>query len=47
MDVLFKPFVRLWDWIDQIGGFPGKLIFVIVVIMLILGFVTWFNNKNR
>jgi len=47
MDVLAKPFVRLWNWVDQVGGFPGKVVFVIMVIMVILGFVTWFNNKNR
>jgi hypothetical protein len=47
MEVLTSPFVKLWNWVDHTGGFPGKVIFVIIVIMLILGVVTWVGNKNR
>src|SRR5262245_7227636 len=24
VDVLASPFIRLWNWVDQVGGFPGK-----------------------
>ena len=47
MDILTRPFVRLWDWVDRTGGFPGKVVFVIIVIMTILGVITWVGNKNR
>ena len=46
MNVLTSPFVRLWSWVDQTGGFPGKVIFVIIVIMTILGVITWVGGGS-
>jgi hypothetical protein len=47
MDVLMSPFVNLWTWVDRVGGFPGKAVFVIGVVMLVLGIISWVNGKNR
>lgn len=46
MDVLFSPFVRLWNWVDQVGGYPGQVFFIIAVIMVVLGGLTWYSNKR-
>jgi hypothetical protein len=46
MDELARPFVRLWDWVEQVGGFPGKVFFICAVIMLIVGGLTWYSNKR-
>jgi hypothetical protein len=43
---LASPFVRLWDWIDRVGGYPGKVLFLSAVIMLVLGGLTWYGNKR-
>jgi hypothetical protein len=46
MNELVQPFVRLWTWVEQVGGFPGQVFFVVAVIMLIIGALTWFANKK-
>jgi hypothetical protein len=46
VDVIFSPFVRLWNWVDQVGGYPGQVFFVCAVIMLLLGGLTWYGNKR-
>jgi hypothetical protein len=46
VDELARPFVRLWDWVEQTGGFPGKVLFLCAVVMLIVGLLTWFSNKR-
>lgn len=46
VDELARPFVRLWDWIDQVGGFPGKVFFICAVLMAVIGGLTWFSNKR-
>lgn len=46
MNELAEPFVRLWDWIDRVGGFPGKVFFLCAVVMLVIGILTWFSNKR-
>jgi hypothetical protein len=46
MSELSRPFVRLWNWVDQVGGFPGKMLFIMLVILLILGFFMWLNNRK-
>jgi hypothetical protein len=46
VDVIFSPFVRLWNWVDQVGGYPGQIFFVCAVIMLVLGGLTWYGNKR-
>jgi Ni,Fe-hydrogenase I cytochrome b subunit len=46
VDVIFSPFVRLWNWVDQVGGYPGQVFFVCLVIMVLLGGLTWYGNKR-
>jgi hypothetical protein len=43
---LTKPFERLWEWIDKTGGFPGKVMFACIVVMLIVGGFTWISNRR-
>ena len=46
MSELARPFVYAWTWVEQVGGFPGQVFFVVAVIMLILGALTWFGNRR-
>ncbi len=46
MNELAKPFLYVWNWVDNVGGFPGQVLFVVAVVMLIIGFLTWFGNKK-
>lgn len=46
MDELARPLVRLWDWVDHVGGYPGKALFIGAVVMLIVGGLTWYGNKR-
>jgi hypothetical protein len=43
---IFRPFVRLWEWVDRVGGFPGQVFFVVAVIMTVVGILTWYGNKR-
>jgi hypothetical protein len=46
VDELALPFVRLWDWVGEVGGFPGRVFFLCVVVMLVIGGLTWYSNKR-
>ena len=46
MSELFRPFVRAWEWMERVGGFPGQIFFVVVVIILIFAALTWFGNRR-
>ena len=46
MDELALPFVRLWDWVDRVSGYPGKALFIGTVVMLIVLGLTWYGNKR-
>ena len=46
MDQLAIPFVRMWDWVDRVGGYPGKAFFMACIVMLIVGGLTWYSNKR-
>ncbi len=46
VDVLARPFVRLWQWFDQVGGLPGQIFFCCAVVLGILGVATWYGNKR-
>ena len=46
MDEIVLPFVRLWDWVDRSGGYPGKILFVCAAVMLVVGGLTWYGNKR-
>jgi hypothetical protein len=46
MDILMSPFVRLWNWVEEVGGFPGQVFFMLALVMLGIAGATWFNNKR-
>jgi hypothetical protein len=43
---LTAPFVRLWNYVGNVGGFPGQLFFCLAVVMLLFGIFTWFSNRK-
>jgi hypothetical protein len=43
---LTRPFVRVWDYAAEVGGFPGQLFLVVACVMLVVGFLTWLGNKK-
>jgi hypothetical protein len=43
---LVRPFVRLWDYVDEVGGFPGQVFLVVACVMLVVGALTWYGNKK-
>jgi len=46
MNELVSPFVRLWNWVTYVGGFPGQIIFCCAIVILILGVSVWFSNRR-
>jgi len=32
--------------VDQVGGYPGKLLFVCIIVMAVIGGLTWDSNKR-
>jgi hypothetical protein len=46
MNELASPFVRLWNWVTSIGGFPGQIMFCSIVVILVLGLIVWFSNRR-
>jgi hypothetical protein len=46
MNELARPFVRVWDYAEQVGGYPGQILLVLLVVMVIIGGLTWFGNKK-
>jgi hypothetical protein len=46
MNELVRPLVQAWNWVDRVGGFPGQVLFVVAVIMIIIGALTWFSNRK-
>jgi hypothetical protein len=46
MDPVLKPVVRLWNYVEQVGGFPGQMLFICAIIMAVIGGLTWFGNKR-
>jgi hypothetical protein len=46
VDVIARPFIQLWRWVEQVGGFPGQMFFICTVIICILGALTWYGNKR-
>jgi hypothetical protein len=46
MAELMQPFERLWAWVDKTGGYPGKIMFVCIIIMMIVGGLTWYSNRK-
>ncbi|MGL4554248.1 MAG: hypothetical protein ACRC33_24045 [Gemmataceae bacterium] len=46
MNELLSPFVRLWTYVGNVGGFPGQVFFCAAVVLIIVGGFTWFGNKK-
>jgi hypothetical protein len=46
MRELARPFVNLWNWVEQVGGYPGQLFFCVLMVMQIIGILTWYGNKR-
>lgn len=46
MYALARPFVRLWDYVGNVGGFPGQMFFILAVIMLGIVVCTWVSNRK-
>jgi hypothetical protein len=46
MDLLLRPVQRLWNWVEQVGGYPGRMLFVCVVVMAVVAGLTWYSNKR-
>ena len=46
MSELARPIVRAWEWMGNVGGFPGQVFFVIVVVIVILGGLTLLGNRK-
>jgi hypothetical protein len=46
MSELVRPFLKAWNWIEQVGGFPGQVFFCVACVMLIVGLLTWYGNKK-
>jgi hypothetical protein len=43
---LTRPFIRLWEYVGNNGGYPGQVFFCVVVVMIIVGGLTWLGNKK-
>jgi hypothetical protein len=46
MEVLLHPFVRVWEYTERTGGFPGQLALCVTIVMLIIGGLTWLGNRG-
>lgn len=46
MKELARPFLRVWEYAGTVGGYPGQLFFCVVVVMLVIGGLTWFGNRK-
>jgi hypothetical protein len=46
VDVLASPFIQLWNYIERVGGYPGQMFFLLVVVMAVIGLLTWLGNKT-
>jgi hypothetical protein len=46
MSDLGRPFVFVWKYADDVGGFPGRALLIVGTIMLIIGVLTWLGNKK-
>jgi hypothetical protein len=46
MEPFYRPFVKLWDWVEKVGGYPGQVVFVCACVIGVLGVLTWISNKR-
>jgi hypothetical protein len=43
---LMRPVERMWEWVERTGGYPGKMMFVSLMVMAVVGAVTWYTNRH-
>lgn len=43
---LTRPFVRVWDWVEQVGDFPGQMLLICIIVIIVIGGLTWYSNKR-
>ena len=46
MNEIMWPFKRAWEWVDRTGGYPGQLMVAGLLIMLVVGGITWYSNRR-
>jgi hypothetical protein len=46
MRELARPFLYVWDWCGQVGGFAGQVFAITAFVMVIIGILTWLGNKK-
>ena len=46
MNELVRPFVQVWNWVEQEGGYPGQIFFCVAVVMVVIGGLTWYGNRR-
>ena len=46
MNELTRPFVQAWDWFGYQGGFAGQAFFILLVVIAIIGVMTWLGNRK-
>jgi hypothetical protein len=46
MAELLRPIQPMWDWIDRTGGYPGKMMVAGLVVMLVVGGISWYSNRH-
>jgi hypothetical protein len=46
MNELMRPVTRLWNWVEHVGGYPGQMLFICVIVMAVVGGLTWYSNKR-
>ncbi len=46
MNELTRPFLRIWEYVGNVGGYPGQVFFCLAVVMLVVGGLTWYGNRK-
>ena len=46
MNELGAPFVRIWTYAGNVGGFPGQVFFCAAVVLIVVGIGTWLGNRK-
>ncbi len=46
MNELAMPFIEAWEWVGREGGFPGQVLALVGVVMVVIGGLTWFGSRK-
>jgi hypothetical protein len=46
VDELTRPFLDAWNYVGQQGGYPGQVFLCVLVVMVVIGGLTWFGNRR-